>query len=167
MYIFILMCDILKGAFPLKQNNFLRLCFRGKVQSALELSGRGWPGSIFCVSSGVAEDVDHILFNCPMARFLSCVIRDRMGKYLSPKSRDEFVEIFLSQGGNKSNKLVWYWFAVVVWDFWLTRNERIFQHKVLANPLLPLYRALSLMLQWKPQVKTKMLQGIEEIIKKV
>jgi hypothetical protein len=32
-----------------------------------------------------------------------------------------------------------FWFAAVSWVLWITRNERVFQHKLLANPVHPLY----------------------------
>jgi hypothetical protein len=59
-----------------------------------------------------------------------------------------------------------FWFAVVSWVLWITRNERVFQHKVLDNPVHRLYRALSLMLQWRVLAKTKAQQSMDAVIKK-
>jgi hypothetical protein len=59
-----------------------------------------------------------------------------------------------------------FWFAAVSWVLWITRNERVFQHKVLANPVHPLYRALSLMLQWRVLAKPKAQQSTDVVIKK-
>jgi hypothetical protein len=59
-----------------------------------------------------------------------------------------------------------FWFAAVSWVLWITRNERVFQHKVLSNPIHPLYRALSLMLQWRVLAKTKTLQSTDAVIAK-
>jgi hypothetical protein len=42
--------EIWKCRIPLKQNNFLWLCFQRKIQSAQELAERKWPGSIQCVN---------------------------------------------------------------------------------------------------------------------
>jgi hypothetical protein len=85
---------------------------------------------------------------------------------LYPRSCEEFVDIFLSCGGAKPNKLMMFWFATVSWVLWITRNERVFQHKVLANPVYPLYRALSLMLQWRVLAKPKAQQSTDVVIKK-
>jgi hypothetical protein len=88
------------------------------------------------------------------------------GKAVIPISCEDFVDIFLSCGGAKPNKLMLFWFTAVSWVLWLTRSERVFQHKVLANPVHPLYRALSLMLQWKVLAKTKAQQSTEALIEK-
>jgi hypothetical protein len=47
---------------------------------------------------------------------------------------------------------------------WLTSNEQVFQHKVISSPFQPIYRAISLLLQWKPLVGQKNLPKVEEAI---
>jgi hypothetical protein len=81
-----------------------------------------------------------------------------------PRNRDEFVEIFLSPGGRRGDHVMWFLFAAIAWSQWLTRNERVFQYKVLFNPVHPLYRAISLMLQWRPLVKAKRRDGTGVVI---
>jgi hypothetical protein len=60
-----------------------------------------------------------------------------------------------------------FWFAAVSWVLWLIRNERVFQHKVLATPVHPLHRALSLMLQWKVLAKPKAQQSTDALIERL
>jgi hypothetical protein len=76
--------EIWKCRIPLKQKNFMWLCFRGRIQSARELAERGWPGSPLCETCAVVEDTNHILFNCPVARYIWCIIRDILRKHISP-----------------------------------------------------------------------------------
>jgi hypothetical protein len=158
------MMDMWSVNCPLKQKNFLWLCFRGHIQTAVQLAGRGWPGSDLCVVCGEKEDVDHILFNCVVARYLWCVIAPLFNIRVLPRSRDEFTELFLKKQGAEDNKITLFWFAAFAWTIWLTRNERVFQHKVLFKPSSPLYRAFSLMLQWKPLVVAKRLMATKVII---
>jgi hypothetical protein len=88
---------------PLKQKNFLWLCFRGQIQSAVQLITKNWHGSSLCVSCGKIEDVEHILFICPVARLVWSVICVCFNKNVLPRSRDEFVDLFLGAGGNKQS----------------------------------------------------------------
>jgi hypothetical protein len=57
--------------------------------------------------------------------------------------------------------------VAVFWSLWLTRNERIFQHKMSFSPFQTIYRAFSLMLQWKPLVGAKKLSRIEDMMLKL
>jgi hypothetical protein len=91
-------------------------------------------------------------------------LRDCFGSSCIPRRRDEFLSIFLKQNASNDNHVVWFWMVAVAWALWITRNERIFQHKVLFNPIQPLYRALSLMLQWKLLFKSKRRAPTEEMI---
>jgi hypothetical protein len=141
-----------------KTENFLWMCFRGQIQSVTSLSLKGWAGNVSCVSCGALEDVDHIIFRCPIEIFVWCFPREVFGKSESPTCRDEFSDIFLTHGGDKSNSLWWFIAAAIFWSLWLTRNDRVFLHRVLSSPVYPLYRAVSLMLQWKPLAGSKHLQ---------
>jgi hypothetical protein len=161
------MMDMWQTNCPLKIKNFLRLCFRGKLQSASELVGRKWPGSPYCLSCGAVEDTNHILFNCTVARYCWCIIRDCFGVGSIPRTEDEFTDLFLKPAGAFSNKIVWFWFASFAWSLWLIRNDRIFNKKVLLKPISPLYKSLSLMQQWRPLVAAKRLRASEDIIAQI
>jgi hypothetical protein len=85
----------------------------------------------------------------------------------SPGCREDFFEIFLQPGGRKNNYVWWYVAAALFWSLWLTRNERIFQHKVPFTPFQPIYKAYSLMLLWKPLLGSKKLPAVEASMQKL
>ena len=107
------------------------------------------------------------MFNCPMARYCWCLLRDCFSVESIPRSRDEFIELFLRAPSNHNNSTVWFWFAALSWALWLTRNDRVFKFKVLMNPSSPLYRALSSMQQWRPLMVAKRLQAADEVTVKI
>jgi hypothetical protein len=86
------MMKVWKTKCPLKQQIFMWMCFRGKIQSASELMLKGWPGNADCVSCGRVENVDHIIFRCPISAFVWSVIRDTFGKRQAPAMREDFCE---------------------------------------------------------------------------
>jgi hypothetical protein len=75
------------------------------------------------------------------------MIKGCFGVLLNPRLREEFTEHFLSHAGASVNKVVWFRFGAMVWSLWLTKNERVFQNKMLFNPLHPVYKAYYFMLQ--------------------
>jgi hypothetical protein len=161
------MMEMWKTKCPLKQKIFLWMCFRGEIQSASELVLKGWPGSANCVNCGRLETVDHIIFRCPVSAFVWSVIRDSFGKHQAPAGREEFVALFLLGAETNARQVWWFVAARFFWALWLTRNERVFQHKVHSSPFQPIYRAISLLLQWRPLVWQKNLPKVEEAILKI
>jgi hypothetical protein len=81
--------------------------------------------------------------------------------------REEFVTLFLLGAEADMRQVWWFVAAEFFWALWLTRNERVFQHKVISSPFQPIYRAISLLLQWKPLVGQKKLPKVEEAILKI
>jgi hypothetical protein len=67
---------------------------------------RKCPSSILCVQCGSIEEVDHILFSCPVARLVWCVLRDYFGVSSVPKNRDEFVAFFSNKKITKKPRCV-------------------------------------------------------------
>jgi hypothetical protein len=59
---------IWKCKVPLKIKVFL--WFQDRLQTTIQLKGREWKGSEHCVLCGENEDVDHLLFTCPLAKFV-------------------------------------------------------------------------------------------------
>jgi hypothetical protein len=77
------------------------------------------------------------------------------------------MNIFLLSADFQMRQVWWFVAAGLFWALWLTRNERVFQHKVLVSPFQPIYGAISLMLQWKPLVGQKKLPKVKEAIQKI
>jgi hypothetical protein len=72
------------------------------------------------------------------------VIRDTFGKRQAPAGREEFVTLFILGAEADMRQVWWFVAAGLFWALWLTRNECVFQHKVLSSPFQPIYRAISL-----------------------
>jgi hypothetical protein len=65
---------IWKGKFPLKIKIFLWQVFNNKIQVGQGLLERGWKGSGDCCVCGCPKTIDHILFKCPLAKLVRCII---------------------------------------------------------------------------------------------
>jgi len=65
-----------KGKIPLKIKFFLWQIFNNKLQVAQSLIKRGWKETANCCLCGLAESVDHIFFQCHIAKFIWSVIAE-------------------------------------------------------------------------------------------
>jgi hypothetical protein len=61
---------IWKCKVPLKIMIFMLQTFQNRIQIAQQLKARNWKGSALCVLCGQEEDVEHLLFKCPLAEFV-------------------------------------------------------------------------------------------------
>lgn len=59
---------------PLKIIFFLWQLSNNKLQVDVNLAKKGWKGSVLCCLCGCSENIDHIFFNCHLAKFVWGVI---------------------------------------------------------------------------------------------
>ncbi|CAN6227779.1 unnamed protein product [Urochloa humidicola] len=54
-----------------------------------------------------------------------------------------------------------------MWALWKTRNNLVFNNKVIADPVAVVYKLMALWTQWKPLLKTEEIEKVEELIKQM
>jgi hypothetical protein len=64
---------------PLKVQIFLWMAWHDRIQTTHQLKRRNWDKDDVCKFCDVEETVNHLLFQCPIARETWCWIRDRLG----------------------------------------------------------------------------------------
>lgn len=110
------LCDLWKAKIPLKQKIFVWLSIRGRIQVTDELAKKGWLGELSCQLCGAAETADHLVFSCPIAFWVWCVIRDCFSWPRTPGSVEDFFFYFcMPRRGRKSNYNWWSLLAAVAW----------------------------------------------------
>ena len=132
------------------------MCVRGRIQAMVELAKKGWPGNIDCKMCGKAETMSHLLFCCPVAHFCWWVIREALGWRCTPRSADEFVNLVLGVPGSKSNVLEWVTFGACVWSVWTTRNDFVFEGRIISSPLQVIHKTITFLSQWLLLVPEKL-----------
>ncbi|KAG2648290.1 hypothetical protein PVAP13_1NG039224 [Panicum virgatum] len=53
-----------------------------------------------------------------------------------------------------------------MWTIWKSRNDMVFNDKLVGFPAVMVHNMLALLNYWKPLVKTKNLQHLEEVLGK-
>jgi hypothetical protein len=91
----ILAQKIWKCKLPLKIRIFLWQAFQDRIQTAQQLKARNWKGSFRCMLCGHEEDVDHLLFRCPLAEFCWAFCSEALGWDGYRKSCKELISKWL------------------------------------------------------------------------
>jgi hypothetical protein len=76
----------------MKLKVFMWQVFHDRLQTGEELKKRNWKGEDKCMVRGVVETRDHILFCCPIAKFIWVCFRDALGWGRSPDRLQEVWE---------------------------------------------------------------------------
>lgn len=114
---------IWKSKLPLKIKFFLWQVFNNKLQVGQSLLRRGWKGSGVCCACGCPETVDHLLFKCPLAKLVWCIIREVFQLNDYPTSLMGFSSVWLQGKGPLPARLLIFLFAGFAWALWTTRNK--------------------------------------------
>uniref|UniRef100_J3LHY0 Reverse transcriptase zinc-binding domain-containing protein n=1 Tax=Oryza brachyantha TaxID=4533 RepID=J3LHY0_ORYBR len=95
-----------KAPIPLKVKHFLWLVSRDRIQAAAVLKSRNWEGSDFCKIYGEVKTTKHVMFDCPMAKFVWCVCRDALDWAIVPGSFEMVLHLGLEGFSDKHCKTV-------------------------------------------------------------
>jgi hypothetical protein len=82
-----------------------------------------WKGSELCRLCGAQEDVNHLLFLCPLAKFMWAFVSSTLGWNGYPRDLNEVLAEWLPRKFGTSYQLGLSCFAGLVWSLWFTRNK--------------------------------------------
>jgi hypothetical protein len=88
---------------PLKIRIFIWQEINDKIQFAEQLKKRNRHGPIECKLCGLLESTNHIFFQCVLASFCWCVVRDALGWPFSPSCPND-VNNFCRGSSNRQSK---------------------------------------------------------------
>ena len=104
------------------------------------------------------------MFCCPIALFLWTSLKETL--YLSsvPRSSEELISDVLcdSKGRRRSNLL--FVFAGAMWSLWKTRNDLVFNDKVIQTPEVVIRKTMSFLMLWKKLLAEKNVHQVEEVL---
>ena len=159
------MLDVWAAKLPLKIKIFLWMVFHDRTQSAEQLKKRNWKGELNCMLCGVVETTDHILFQCPIANFLWSFLLDAFSWHSAPVSIQDIVGK-MSRGEKLcSKRLLIIICAGAMWSLWKTRNDMVFNAKLVKDPGVVVLKMLAFVRHWKMLQRGKDSPKLEEVVK--
>ncbi|KAG8071941.1 hypothetical protein GUJ93_ZPchr0006g45670 [Zizania palustris] len=119
---------------PLKVRVFLWLARKNKILTRDNLIKRAWKGgNTRCTFCGFDESVNHLFFECVVARFVWRVVKVCFN--LGPFTDFDYVwQTWFTTLNKSTKKVVGVGLAAVFWSIWKCRNDAIFRGNLIKDP---------------------------------
>lgn len=136
-----------QGKVPTNIKIFLWMVINNAILTKDNMIKRKWPGDPTCFFCKSTESVDHLLFQCSMAKAIWAIVVVCIGASNVPNSIIQswnWCEHWLSHGKQFHTLGI----AAICWAIWKTRNKICFEDKKIHDPISVVCYACALMKYW-------------------
>jgi hypothetical protein len=140
---------IWKCKLPLKIRIFLWQATQDRLQTTHQLKHKNWKGRGTGFTCGSREDVDHLLFQCPMAKKLWVFLSEALGWDEYPSSMSDLLFVWLPGKFGVCYQTSLFYFAWMAWALWTTRNKISIQRVFPNRPIDIIFLGLSCLQKWR------------------
>jgi hypothetical protein len=109
----------------LKIKVFLWLLHREAILTKDNLVKRNWHGNIMCCFCDSYETMQHLFFDCALAKFIWRVIQITFGLSIPLNIKHVFTE-WVQRMNEKDKKLLYVGMGAIFWFIWLIHNDLCF-----------------------------------------
>jgi hypothetical protein len=140
-------CWTWKAKIPLKIKIFLWYLKNGAVLTKDNLVKRQWKGCTKCYFCTEQKTIQHLLFDCPMARLLWGIVCVTFG-ITKPVDMGHLLGPWLRSFSNNQRNLVLIGVAALYWALWITRKDLVFHKSQYKSILQVMFRATFWIRSW-------------------
>jgi hypothetical protein len=133
--------------YVLKFKIFLWYLRKGVILTKDNLAKRNWQGSLSCASCHKEETIQHLFFDCRLARSVWSVFLMATG-INQPQNVDHMFGDWLQGFNSVLKPLLLLGAAVLCWALWICRNDLVFEKKILCSPLQVIHLASQKLSSW-------------------
>lgn len=160
--------DMWKMKAPLKIKLFLWYLRKGVILTKDNLAKRNWHGSLTCVFCHKEETINHLFFECRLARSVWNIVQMATG--FNPPHNVEHMFGGWLLGLNKILKSVFLLGAAVLcWALWTGRNDLVFEKKLYCSPLQVILSASQCLSRWailqRKEVRPMVVTGSRTLVR--
>lgn len=128
------MMQIWEAKIPLKVKNFMWLLNKDRIQAAEQLKKKNRKGSEKCKLCNQVGTPSHVIFSCVVAQWPWCELRDFLGWDYTPVNISDLNTLTCWDDRIRKSKAITVIISAACRIVWLTRNEYVFQDRILSNP---------------------------------
>jgi hypothetical protein len=150
-----------KAKLPLKIKVFLWYLRRGVILTKDNLIKRRWKGDPRCSFCGLQESIQHLFFECRVARFVWNTLFITFNCQ-PPKSISHMFGSWIRGFTPGLRNQIIVGIAAICWALWLNRNDAVFQNLVANSHLQVLFRATYWIRQWSMLSKEEEGRNLKE-----
>jgi hypothetical protein len=124
---------IWKAKIPYKIKNFAWLMENNAVLTKDNMIRRKWKGNPKCLFCDQNENLEHLFFQCSIARCVWGIVGTCLGATNIPGSIEqykEWIQNLLPTGKNVHQ----FGFSAIYWAIWKCRNKVVFEKKLIKHP---------------------------------
>ena len=125
---------IWKARIPYKITIFLWLVENNAVLTKDNLIRKHWLGSPSCYFCHVDESIDHLFFECPIAKSIWGIVGLCLGARDIPRNIRQY-RSWISKWLPGGNAFYTCGCAAICWAIWKSRNKACFDKKVIKSPV--------------------------------
>ena len=152
---------------PLKVKVFIWLAFRKSILTKDVLLARGWKGSDKCMFCSQVENIDHLFFTCPVARYIWNIAWCAFGLKSIPTSIDEFPR-WIDSFTIRDRYLFSTGISALLWAIWKTWNNAYFNGVIPQDPTSVIYLMAHFISYWaalqKPGMREPQRRGARMLV---
>ena len=161
------MRDIWEIKLPLKIKVFLWMLWHDRVQIGEQRKKRKSKHSELCKYCGRLETRDHLFFNFSITQIIWVWVRVSLRWNRRPTSMTNFQYMLNAGEIERSKSINFFVLASVAWTMWKSKNDWVFNNKLIKTPKAFPHKVLPLLKQWKKILKTKDQEVMEDTLLKL
>jgi type III secretory pathway component EscR len=113
------------------------------------------------------DDVNRLLFECPMAQFVWVLLSEALGWTRRPTSINNLTNVWLTGGLKVSFQIGLTCFARFAWAIWLTRNKMCISQIFPNKPINIIHLGVSFVQSWKILARSLAKSRMEQMMERV
>ncbi|KAK3135884.1 hypothetical protein QOZ80_5BG0424700 [Eleusine coracana subsp. coracana] len=145
-------------ALPLHQARPLN---KDRIQAMEQLKKKNWKGSKLCKMCGSVETPTHVIFECPTANYVWCILRDGL-KWAKLGNISEANLKIMTKRSGEEKRITTIIISAACWTIWLAINDYVFRNMVLSTPESLAYKLTTMLQKWSAKSNAGMGERIQE-----
>ena len=158
---------IWKTRIPYKIKIFTWLLEKGVVLTKNNMVKRKWTGDPSCVFCDQVETINHLFFQCPVAKCVWALVGQCIGATDIPRNNTQY-KLWIDKWLPDGQKIHHFGFAAICWAIWKCRNKAVFDAKRIRHPAEILLHSCAFMKYWaglySSDFQGKLLDGIKVVL---